>query len=89
MVFSKQIFTKLTEVICAFEFANCTLATGPSKTFLLREFEKSNQYSVTKTEMASLAKWLSVRYELSGCGFESSCSYWNWTLLLIYQNFKH
>ena len=24
-----------------------------------------------------LAKWLSVCFELSGCAFESSCSYWD------------
>ena len=56
----------------------------PGKFFLIPGQTKTNNFFpwphyhlVCKQTQASLAKWLSVIYELSGCGFESRCCHLN------------
>ena len=43
---------------------------------------RTHNYLVHKRTLNHSAKWLRVAYELSGCGFESSCShlitFWPW-----------
>ena len=50
------------------------------------EFVKRKSQGILNVVLSTLSQWLSVRYDLSGCGFESRCSYLSF-LKFLYEIF--